>query len=66
MNNPFQLLQMLKQNPVQFILQTKFNVPQNIANDPDAVINHLMRTNQVSQPYMNYAYQIAQRFKNGV
>ena len=58
MNSPNSILsavQSLKQNPMQFILQRKFNVPQNIANDPNAIIQHLMNTGQVSQQSYNEA-----------
>lgn len=63
MNNPMMLLQQLRQNPMQFIMQRRFNVPQNMANDPQAILNHLMQTGQVSQQQVNNAYQLAQQFK---
>lgn len=55
--NIMQAVQSLKQNPMQFILQRKFNVPQNIANDPNAIIQHLMNTGQVSQQSYNAVMQ---------
>lgn len=58
MNSPNSILsavQSLKQNPMQFIMQRKFNVPQNIMNDPNAIIQHLMNTGQVSQQSYNNA-----------
>lgn len=48
-SNMMSMLQALKQNPIQFIAQRKFNVPQNISNDPNAIIRHLMNTGQVTQ-----------------
>lgn len=62
MNNPLNLIQMLQSfraNPAQFLLQRKMNVPQNLMNDPNAIINHLLRTGQVSQEAVNRAYQQA-------
>jgi len=56
-NNIESALQSLKQNPIQFIAQRKFNVPQNIANDPNAIIQHLMNTGQVSQQSYNAVMQ---------
>lgn len=47
--NMMQALQNLKQNPIQFIAQRKFNVPQEIANNPNEIIRHLMNTGQISQ-----------------
>ena len=66
MTNPMNLMQMFQSfraNPAQFLLQRKMNVPQNLMNDPNAIINHLLRTGQVSQNAVNNAYQMAQQFK---
>ena len=70
MNNPmtignqlFQNLQQLKANPVQFLIQRRMNIPANIANDPNAIINHLLQTNQISQQQVNAAYQQMGQFK---
>lgn len=47
--------QRLRQNPLQ-ILNQKFNIPQNVnLNDPDAILNHLMNTGQVTQNQINQA-----------
>ena len=62
MPNPMQMLQSLKANPVQFIMQRKFNLPQNInASDPNEIINHLLKTNQITQQQINQAYSMMQR-----
>ena len=64
MNNPMlQMLQQFRSNPMQFLLQRRFNVPANISNDPNAIMNHLLSTGQISQQQINSAYQMAQRFK---
>lgn len=55
-------LQAIKQTPMQFLMQKKFNVPQDIANDPNAIIQHLMNTGQVSQQQYNRANSIAKQF----
>ena len=68
MNNPMNMMQMLQQfkaNPMQMLMQRRFNVPANIANDPSAIINHLMSTGQINQDQVNQAYQMAQRFQSG-
>lgn len=57
-----QMLQNLKQNPMQFLMQKKFNVPKNVQNDPNAIIKHLMDTGQVSQQQYNRAMQMAKQF----
>lgn len=61
--NPMQFLQQLKQNPVQFLLQRRMNIPANIANDPNAILGHLLKTGQVSQDSVNRAYQMMEQFK---
>lgn len=67
MNNPMaQIMQMLPQfkaNPMQFLMQRKFNIPQSIANDPNAIVNHLLQTGQVSQEAVNRAYQQMGQFR---
>ena len=56
-----QMLGQIKSNPMQFLLQRKMNVPQNMMNDPQAIINHLVQTGQVNQNQINSAYQMAQQ-----
>lgn len=64
-NNPLMLnLKALQNNPVQFLMQRKFNIPRNIANDPNAIIQHLMNTGQVSQDVYNRAIKTAEQFRN--
>lgn len=63
MNNPMAMLQQLKANPVGFLMQQRLNIPGNIANDPNAILQHLMQTGQVSQQQVNNAYQMAQQFR---
>lgn len=64
---PNQMMGMINQlmaNPVQFLLQRKLNLPQNIsANDPQAILNYLVSSKQISQDQINAAYQMAQRFR---
>ena len=65
MNNLQALMQMLpqlKSNPMQFLMQRRLNIPQNMTNDPQAIMNHLLQTGQVNQSQVNSAYQMAQQF----
>lgn len=59
--NPMQMLAQLKSNPVQFLMQRKLNIPQDIANDPNAIVNHLVQSGQVPQNVYNQARQMAQQ-----
>ena len=57
-------LQNLKQNPMQFLMQKRFNIPQDIASDPNAIIQHLMNSGQVSQAQYDRAMQMANKISN--
>ena len=63
MNNPMEMLQMLRSNPMQFLLKMKLNVPESVIGDPNAILNHLLSTGQISQQQVNQAYRMAQRFR---
>jgi len=63
-NNILGMLQQLQNNPMAMLSQ-KFNIPQDIdVKDPNAIIQHLMNTGQVSQQAYNNARNMAMRFKN--
>lgn len=58
MNNNFMnQLNQLRQNPVQFLMQRNLNIPQNISNDPNKIVQHLMNTGQITQAQYNQAMQ---------
>lgn len=38
-----------RQNPLQFLLQRKINIPQEYANNPQGAVQYLMSTGQMSQ-----------------
>lgn len=63
--NPMAMLQQLKQNPMQFLASKKLNVPQEIANDPQAIADHLVTSGQVSQEAYNRARQMANQMMGG-
>lgn len=63
--NIMRMVQQLKANPMQFLMQRKFNLPQNIdTSNPQAIINHLVQSGQISQEQMNRAYSMAKQFGN--
>lgn len=63
--NIMQMVQQIKANPMQFLMQRKLNVPQDMMNDPNAIVQHLLSSGQVSQEQVNRAYQMAQQFGSG-
>ena len=55
MGNLFQLYQQLMSNPASLLSQ-RFNIPQDVnINDPNAILNHLVNSGQVSQAQINNA-----------
>ena len=59
-NNPLQMLNKLRSNPIQFVLNKGFSIPQNIDNNPNSIIQYLLNSGQVSQQSYNKAVQMAQ------
>ena len=60
-SNPMAMMAQFRSDPLGFLRKAGYNVPNNI-NDPNAIIQHLMNTGQVSQQQMNNAHLFAQRF----
>ena len=56
-NSMMSMLGQLKQDPRKVLMQ-KFNIPENVGNDPQSIIQHLMNTGQVSQAQFNQAMQM--------
>ena len=42
-------LHQLKSDPFQFLVNRRLSIPQDIQNDPQAIIQHLLNTGQMSQ-----------------
>lgn len=57
MNNMLGMLNGLMNNPIQFLNQKGFNIPQNL-NDPQQIIQHLLNSGQISQDQVNQAVQM--------
>ena len=69
MNNPFNM-QMLQQqyqaiqnNPMQFLRQMNINIPQDITNDPNAILQYFLSSGRFTQAQVNNAYQAFYRMK---
>lgn len=52
-NSPMSMLKQLKSNPFQFLLQRRINIPQDIQNDPRAIVQHLLDSGQMTQAQYN-------------
>lgn len=51
----FERFQAFLQNPVMFMMKSRFNIPQNITN-PNDIINHLLQSGQITQDQYNTVY----------
>lgn len=56
-NNMLSMLQMLRSNPMQILGQ--LGIPQNMANNPQAVIQNMLNSGRISQDQYNQAMQMA-------
>jgi hypothetical protein len=62
--NPMQMLQMMKQNPLQMLQRAGYKLPQGMAmTDPNAIINYLQQSGQLPQERLNQIMQSAQQFR---
>lgn len=59
--NPMQVLSQLRSNPVQMLSKAGYNIPENIGNNPQAIVQHLLNTNQVTQQRFNQSQIMANR-----
>lgn len=55
-NNMMNLYQQFRSNPMR-ILQSRFNIPQNM-NNPNEIVQHLLNTGQVTQQQVNQVMQM--------
>lgn len=51
--NPMQMLNQLMSNPVQFLASRRLNIPRDISGNPQAIVQHLLNTGQMSQDAYN-------------
>ena len=55
--------QQLASNPAQCAM-TQWGIPQNIANNPNAILQQLMSSGRISQAQYNQARQMASQMQN--
>ena len=61
--NPMAMLAQLKQNPLALLQKAGFNVPAGLnLNNPQAIVQHLMNSGQITQDQLTQAQQMAQNF----
>lgn len=55
--NLFSEYQSLRSNPMEYFMRKRLNIPQEISNNPQAIVQHLMNTGQMSQQQFNMLKQ---------
>ncbi|MBQ2663100.1 MAG: hypothetical protein IJP94_01600 [Clostridia bacterium] len=50
-----------KNNPMQFLMQRKINIPQQYQNDPQGAVQYLMNSGQLTQDGFNKLSNMAQQ-----
>lgn len=64
---PFAMLQSMRgqiaSNPFSFIAKSKFNVPSNVGNDANSIVQYLLTTGQITQEQVNWAMQKAREIQ---
>lgn len=57
--NIFNQMNALRQNPIQFLLQHRMNVPPEYMNDPEGAIRYMVNSGQISQQSVEAAKNYA-------
>lgn len=60
-DNLSSMFQNFRSNPMQFLLQQKLNIPQELGNNPQGIIQHLLDTGQMTQKQLNELQSFAQK-----
>lgn len=62
-NQIMQMLNQFRSNPMQILAQRGINIPQDIASNPQAIVQYMLNNNMISQQQVNQAMQMAKNFK---
>lgn len=54
-------LQQLQQDPIGMARQAGYNIPQNLANNPQAMVQHLIQSGQISNPMLQRIMPMMQK-----
>ena len=59
--NQEQMLEQLKSNPIEMGKEKGYNIPENLAGDPRAMVQHLINSGQVGGPLLQKVMPMIQR-----
>ena len=54
-------MQQLRNDPIGMAKQAGFNIPQHLAGNPQAMVQHLMQTGQISNPMLQRIMPMIQK-----
>lgn len=60
LNNPMNQMNMMRNNPIQFLASKGLNIPPQYANDPKGAVQYLMSNGQMNQGMLSSLMQRAQ------
>lgn len=58
------MLRQLQNNPKEFIQKTGANIPEEIMNDPQAMVQHMIMTGQASSPALQRIMPLIRQLSN--
>ena len=67
MMNPAQMIGQFRNfmnNPMQFLMQSKLNIPQQFANDPNGAIQYLLNNGTMTQEQYNQLQGMAKQMQS--
>lgn len=62
--NLFQKFNQFRQNPLGALMSTNINVPENLGNNPEAIVNYLRNSGQMTEEQFNQFSNLANQFQN--
>ena len=60
-NNPQDQMNQLRNDPIGMAKQKGFNIPDNLAGNPQAMVQHLIQTGQVGGPMLQRVMPMIQK-----
>lgn len=64
-NNMNGMFKTFRQNPMQFLMQRKINIPQEFSNNPEGAVQYLLNSGAMSQDTYNRLQQMATQMMGG-
>lgn len=61
-NNIMNEFNRFQQNPAQYLIEHKVDIPQEYMNNPEQAVQHLLNTGKISQGTLNQIIQKARMF----